>query len=288
MTRRSESPTVIQTRDGSHVQLSGRGGTVLAPASPATPPQPPPAGGRARRRPAWFAPILLILVLGLLAALLVLGDSLGRRWTEGMIAERVRDELGLSAAPAVTVEGTPFLTQVAAQRLDAVHVVSAETTVAVAGRPVTLRGVDLWLRGVTERDNFAQITVADLAGRGQLGWTSVAQVIGTEITWSGKDDQGRGRIALRHNLEFQGLSVPITLTGRPVINAATHQLSFAEPTVAISGITLPADLVADLLTRNLKPIDLPLPPGLAVTEVTAEEAGLTVVLTGTDVVFTAP
>lgn len=276
---------MVQARDGSHVQLPARGtpATVIAPAPS---PTRSGAGGR-RRRPAWFTPILLVLVLCLVGALLVLGDTLGRRWAEGVIADRVRTELGLSAAPVVRIEGVPFLTQVASQRLAAVHVTAEQTTLPVDGRPVELRGVDLWLRGVTQRDNFAEISVADLAGGGQLAWVSVSQVTGTTIDWSGRDDQGRGRIAVRHILAFQGLSIPITLTGRPVINVATRQLSFAEPTVAVAGHTLPADLVADLLTRNLKPIDLPLPPGLTVTEVTAEESGLGVRLTGTDVTFRA-
>jgi len=259
---------------------------TLIDSSPTPPSVAPSSQRRGRRRPAWFAPILIVIVLGLIGALLVLGDTLGRRWAEGMIADRVQTSLGLDVPPQVTVDGVPFLTQVAAQRLDAVHVTAPVTTVQVDGHAVSLSDVDLWLRGVTQQDNFATITVADLQGQGRLAWASVAAITGTEISYSGTDDAGRGRVALRHDLEFQGLTVPITLTGRPVIDPDTHQLSFAEPTVAVAGFTLPADLVAGLLAQNLKPIDLPLPDGLTVTEVTAGTEGLAVVLAGTDVSFT--
>jgi len=264
--------TTIEARDGRTIHLPPHGA------------QRPPR----RRRPRWFAPLLALVLLGLLASLLVLGDVLGRRWAEDQIAARVQTELGLDAPPAVDVTGTPFLTQVAARRLDAVHVTADSTRVTTEGVVVELQGVDLWLRGVTLRVNFSKATVADLAGQGRLSWPSVRDLTGIDLRWAGADAQGRGRITMQHDLEFQGLHLPITLTARPEIDPATRQLRFAEPTVAVSGFPLPADLVADLLSRTLRPIDLPLPAGLQIGEVRAEEAGLTIALTGTDVDLGGP
>src|SRR5699024_5583668 len=97
------------------------------------------------------------------------------------------------------------------------------------------------------------------------------------------DDQGRGRVAITQRLQFKGLDLPITLTGRPAIDEQSGKLELVEPSVAVSGVTLPADLVADLVTSRLQPIDLPMPAGLKVTAVTAGSDGLALTLRGADV-----
>src|SRR5699024_12325458 len=97
------------------------------------------------------------------------------------------------------------------------------------------------------------------------------------------DDQGRGRVGITQRLQFKALARPIPLTGRPAIDEQSGKLELVEPSVAVSGVTLPADLVADLVTSRLQPIDLPMPAGLKVTAVTAEPEGLLLTLQGSQV-----
>src|SRR5699024_10559813 len=192
-------------------------------------------------------------------------------------------ELQLTEAPQVRIGGLLFLGQFLRQHLDTVHVTADTATVDVDGSRIELQGVDLWLYDVSSDDWFDTATVGRLEGAGRATWPSVTTLVGQEITYGGPDDQGRGRVAITQRLQFQGLDLPITLTGRPTIDEQSGKLELVEPSVAVSGVTLPADLVADLVTSRLQPIALPMPAALRVTEVTAEPEGLLLTLQGSQV-----
>lgn len=227
--------------------------------------------------------MVLVLVIGLLGAIVGVADTAARRHAEAQVAGRMQTELQLTEAPQVRIGGLLFLGQFLRQRLDTVHVTADTATVDVDGSGVELQGVDLWLYDVSSDDWFDSATVGRLEGSGRATWPSVTTLVGQQITYSGPDDQGRGRVAITQRLQFQGLDLPITLTGRPTIDEETGKLELVEPSVAVSGVTLPADLVADLVTSRLQPIDLPMPAGLKVTAVTAEPDGLAMTLRGADV-----
>lgn len=57
-----------------------------------------------------------------LAAFLALGDRWALLYAERTAAEKVRDQLKLSASPEVEIDGFPFVTQILDQRLDSVSV----------------------------------------------------------------------------------------------------------------------------------------------------------------------
>ncbi|MGD7708284.1 LmeA family phospholipid-binding protein [Microlunatus sp. Y2014] len=277
--------------------LKGRdGGTLIipeqrtgaAPGSGPTPPEAVSARPAKPRGPRWFKPAMILVALALVATLLVLADTVGRQYAEGEVATRVQTELGLTSPPAVSIGGTSFLVQAASQNFAEVSVTGDRVEMDAAVGRVTLTGVDLTLSDVSSQDWFTTITVGTLHGSGTAPWETVSALAGTELRHADPDAQGRGRVVISQNLEFRGLSVPITLTGRPEINAATGQLTLAEPTVAVSGIDLPAELVSDLLTRNLKPIDLELPHGLQVTDVTSTPDGMVLTLAGSDITFGGP
>lgn len=227
--------------------------------------------------------MILVLVLALLGAIVGVVDTAARRRAEGQVADRMQAELQLTSAPEVRIGGVLFLGQFLQQRLGKVHVTADAATVDVEGGQVELQQVDLWLHDVTSGDWFDSATVGRVEGAGMATWPSVTTLVGEEITYSKPDDQGRGRVAISQRLQFQGLDLPITLTGRPTIDEQSGKLELVEPSVAVSGVTLPADLVADLVTSRLKPIDLPMPAGLRVTEVTAEPDGLKLTLQGSEV-----
>ena len=227
--------------------------------------------------------MVLVLVIGLLGAIVGVADTAARRHAEAQVAGRMQAELQLTEAPQVRIGGLLFLGQFLRQHLDTVHVTADTATVDVDGSRVELQGVDLWLYDLSSDDWFDTATVGRLEGAGLATWPSVTTLVGEEIAYSEPDDQGRGRVAITQRLQFKGLDLPITLTGRPAIDEQSGKLELVEPSVAVSGVTLPADLVADLVTSRLQPIDLPMPAGLKVTAVTAEPDGLALTLRGADV-----
>lgn len=113
-----------------------------------------------RRRRSPFTGLSLavkaVIAVLVLAAFLALGDRWALLYAERTAAEKVRDQLKLSASPEVEIDGFPFVTQILDQRLDSVSVtvpdvaadrvslakVSATATgVRVDGGPTSLRGV---------------------------------------------------------------------------------------------------------------------------------------------------
>ena len=96
--------------------------------------------------------VIALLVLG---AFLALGDRWALLYAERTAAEKVRDQLNLSATPEVEIEGFPFVTQLLDRRVDSVSVtvpdvaadrislakVSAKATgIRIDGGPTSIRG----------------------------------------------------------------------------------------------------------------------------------------------------
>lgn len=237
------------------------------------------------RRPRWVPALILVLVLGLLGAVVGVTDHLTRQYAEDRIAEQVSTEFGLGEPPPVEITGLFFLPQLLGQNIGEVRLSAPRADLAVEGNTFELHDLDLVLRDLSSQDWFDHVTIGELEGTGLLTWSGVAAIVGETLEYGGVDDQGRGRISLDQSIGFEGLQLDITVSGRPEINAGTGQLQLLEPEVAVSGITLPADLVADLVSSRLQPIDLPLPEGFSITELTATEAGLQVRLHGADISF---
>ncbi|MFD8376846.1 DUF2993 domain-containing protein [Streptomyces sp. NPDC059688] len=80
-------------------------------------------GSRRRNRATGLPTIVRFLAWTLtLACLVTLADRWALLYAEHKASERLKDELDLAAAPEVRIAGFPFLTQLAARRLDSVQV----------------------------------------------------------------------------------------------------------------------------------------------------------------------
>lgn len=101
-----------------------------------------------RRRRSPFTGLSLavkaVIAVLVLAAFLALGDRWALLYAERTAAEKVRDQLKLSASPEVEIDGFPFVTQILDQRLDSVSV----TVPDVAADRVSLAKVSATATGV--------------------------------------------------------------------------------------------------------------------------------------------
>ncbi|HEX3516603.1 MAG TPA: DUF2993 domain-containing protein, partial [Trebonia sp.] len=77
--------------------------------------QPP----RRRRRKRW--PIVLTVVIVLILAILGIGDQVAKSVAQNTIAQKIQSS-GLSAKPSVSIEGWPFLTQLAAKDIKVIDI----------------------------------------------------------------------------------------------------------------------------------------------------------------------
>ena len=72
----------------------------------------------------------------MIIVVLVIGDQAAKAYTENQMASQVQSSLGLSGKPHVTIQGFPFLTQLAARDFRTVDVnASNETITASSAAP---------------------------------------------------------------------------------------------------------------------------------------------------------
>ena len=83
---------------------------------------------RRRRRRRW--PLITLIVI---VVVLVVGDRAANAYTENQMASQVQSSLGLSGKPHVTIQGFPFLTQLAARDFRTVDVNASNETIKASG-----------------------------------------------------------------------------------------------------------------------------------------------------------
>jgi hypothetical protein len=82
---------------------------------------------RRRRRWPWITLLVIVLVL-------VGGDRAAKAYAEDQMASQVQSSLALSGKPNVTIQGFPFLTQVAARTFNTVDVNASNETAGPGGQ----------------------------------------------------------------------------------------------------------------------------------------------------------
>jgi hypothetical protein len=80
-----------------------------------------------RRRRRW--PLITLIVI---IVLLVVADRAANAYTENQMASQIQSSLGLSGKPHVTIQGFPFLTQLAARDFRTVDVNASNETINVS------------------------------------------------------------------------------------------------------------------------------------------------------------
>ncbi len=129
----------------------------------------PQAGPPPRRRRRHRGLIALVVVLVILVAAAVIGDQVAKSYAQNRVAEQIQTS-GLNTKPAVSIEGWPFLTQIAAHNLRAVDI-SANNATADSGKlsfDFTAKAT-----GVHLNSSFNGATVDNINGRAVLPFSSV-------------------------------------------------------------------------------------------------------------------
>ena len=133
--------------------------------------QGPPARVRRRhRRWPWITLLVIVLVL-------VGGDRAAKAYAENQMASQVQSSLALSGKPNVTIQGFPFLTQVAARTFNTVDVNASNETAGAGGQleiaslTATLHGMHIHGTNSATVDQFnasALVTFTALAHAGGI------------------------------------------------------------------------------------------------------------------------
>ena len=222
--------------------------------------------------------VVVVVVAAVLAVVLYGADTYAHARVEREVATQLQGELGTPEVPAVDVVGWPFLTQVAARRLREVHVVAddvGQTNDAV----LAIQHADLTLHDVTTTDWWKTMNVARADGTALVGYDELKRAAGVPIAYSGD-----GRFTVQRSQDVLGLTVDATVTGGLSLDVAQQTVSLSDPTVKVSGYTLPDTVAEQLIKAVVRPIPLEgIPFDLRVTSVAARDDGLHVGLEGADI-----
>jgi hypothetical protein len=109
----------------------------------------------------------------------VASDRVANAVAENVMASKIQSSLGLSGKPAVTIEGFPFWTQLAARDFRAVDIAASNETVDAAGAggvplqiaslSATLHGMHIHGRTSVTIDQFSAAALVTFAALGSAG-----------------------------------------------------------------------------------------------------------------------
>ena len=219
------------------------------------------AGGRGpvrRRRRRW--PIVLTVVIVLILAILGIGDQVAKSVAQNTIAQKIQSS-GLSAKPSVSIEGWPFLTQLAAKDIKVIDISGNNET--ASGSKVafnfTAKATGVHLSSLS---SSASATVDNINGQAVLPFSSVATLLPISgVTLSA--DPGKGPNAVQADLGIAG-----SVTGTVKLSGTSQII------VSLNGATGLASILGSASGQSYT-IDIPkLPAGLVVRSVSVNSQGI--------------
>ncbi|MGW2722183.1 LmeA family phospholipid-binding protein [Streptomyces sp. NPDC001492] len=162
-------------------------------------------GGRRRRRRFAGLPLALKAVVGVvvLAAFLTLADRWALLYAERRAADELRDRMHLSAAPEVDIDGFPFLTQLADDRLKSVKVTVPDVAAdRVSLARVTATAHDVRLNAPDGPTSVRGAGIPRLDGDVLLSFDDLNRELGaSQVTFTG---EGHDRVLARGTLPVAG------------------------------------------------------------------------------------
>jgi hypothetical protein len=223
--------------------------------------QGPPPRYRRRRRRRWpFVGLVVILLI------LVVGDRVANAYTENQMASQVQSSLDLSGKPTVTIQGIPFLTQLAARDFRTVNVSASNETAGTGGQleieslTATLHGMHIHGLNSATIDQFNASALINFTALGKAGG------IPQGITLSA-DGPNRVKADISIGPLSDTAVAQVSQSGAGQINVKI-----------IDAGGIPSSLLGSLANFN---VSIPkLPAGVSIQSVSVTQQGLRITATG--------
>ncbi|MFG2129015.1 DUF2993 domain-containing protein [Streptomyces sp. NPDC048751] len=235
--------------------------------------------------------ILLITVI-VLGVLFVIVDRVAVHFAEGEAADRLKSSENLATTPDVSIDGFPFLTQVAGGELDQVEVgiKDYEAPTGTGGRTIRIDDMKADMKGVTFSGDYSSATAASATGTATIAYDELLKAAKSEPTRVGPavsarvvglSDGGNGKIKVQIDATVLGVKLPKPVS---VLSSVTVQ----GDTVRVRADSLP-DLGIDLAETAIRSITdfqqtiEQLPGGIRLDKVQAVQDGVEITVKGSNV-----
>ncbi|MEU2162002.1 DUF2993 domain-containing protein [Streptomyces sp. NPDC019208] len=220
--------------------------------------------------------ILLITVV-ILGGLFVAADRLLLNYAESEAAEKLKARQGLSRATEVSIAGFPFLTQVAGRELERVDVTVRGIEASANGRRVVITEMSAALHDVRLGSGFGSATATTATGTARISYADLEKAADEDVTLA---YGGNGKVKVTGS---------VGILGRTISRSVVSTVSLVDgDTIRVRADEVPGEGIPRLeeLIRGRTDFDRKisgLPQGMKLEKVQAEENGLVITVSGTDV-----
>lgn len=259
---------------------SGKPGSAqrsIASAQKGTPPAPASPKGRRRRNR-----LVALIVVLVLVALLAAGVGIGEQKARSIATDRAQAALGqaLGGPVQLTIHDRLVLLALARNTFDHVSGTAPELKLTGQGQQVTVTDVSFNAYGIGHVLGQSPITVSSLNAKGRVSYAEITRMSGVAVR-----SAGQGRVLVDQKIDIFGAGVTVQVSALPGVDPATGKLTFADPTADVAGVPIPQSILRPLLNKLTDRTVLPAAQGLSYDKLTADDAGFTVALSGTNLVF---
>jgi hypothetical protein len=172
---------------------------------------------RRRRKRGWIALLVTLIVL---AVLFVVGDQIAKSYAQNMIATKLQSSSGLTTKPSVTIEGFPFLTQLAAHDIRTVDISASN----VQEDKLDITSIKATATGVHLNSSFSGATIDHISGTALISFGSLVNAAGAPTGVTVTADPSGGPNAANVSLGPLTATAQITRTGPSQITVRVESL----------------------------------------------------------------
>lgn len=226
-----------------------------------------------RRASRWV--IALVVIVAVLVGL----DFAARAEAESVLASKIEQQ-GLTSKPDVTIDGFPFLTQVASKDFRRVTVTASN----VSAGPVTISTVHATATEIRISSYaFSSGTISNLSGTARISFASLANTLVTQFGALGSLLQGTGLQLTYAGPDEVRTTINLVVTSASATWRVTRLTGTALSVSLVSSSGLPASVVDSIQNLTLHLPKLPL--GLTINSVAVTPTGVVGNVGGRDVPF---
>src|SRR5690606_23098918 len=133
-----------------------------------------------------------LAVVIVLAGLFIAADRIAVTMAEDEVAKKIEesDEVAEAGDISVSIDGFPFLTQMASKNLDKVSVDVKDVTARSGERQVTVSNLEADLESVELEDGYSSATAERASGKALITYDALTKASSkdVELGWGGTDD----------------------------------------------------------------------------------------------------
>ncbi|MEV5874054.1 DUF2993 domain-containing protein [Streptomyces sp. NPDC052101] len=236
---------------------------------------------------------ILLIVVVILGGLFVIADRIAVHFAESEAADKLKSTENLASTPDVSINGFPFLTQVAGGSLDDVEVgiKGYDAATGTAGKTIRIDDLKADMKGVAFTGDYSSATADSASGTATISYSELLKTANSQPTVVapgvtarivGLSDGGNGKIKVMVEGTITRFGIKQTV---PVLSSVTVE----NDKVQVHADSLPrlgAAAIAESRIREItdfqQAIDQ-LPGGVKLDKVQAAPGGVEITVKGSNV-----